>query len=343
MAVNLDSFKTLHIKRYSTEELIEFGTEALIQHLAKGHEIIIGDKISDIGDIPAFISKNISNAIPNMQELVRVYSEIAPLVVKDDERKIFLDNIEAYKTDLERVELTSLEDLVEYDATHSMKSIIVETTLVIPINKKLNSLYDNFGLEAKFIQSFAMPKANKLEELSKATPEERVEIIRNNIKITHMSLVIPSESIGRSVGVNLFGKLEPEYTDPQKGDCMLLPPEFSDFSKVTLADCENIENNDLKQLIQEEIDMDKENLAELDVRMIGEDLYKLMKAPTSEELYIRYVCPSTGRVYYNAINLRNLRLSEFYKEEDIATTIPAWWSIMHLGANPYTEKAVIRC
>jgi glutaredoxin 2 len=101
MAVNLDSFKTLHIKRYSTEELIEFGTEALIQHLAKGHEIIIGDKISDIGDIPAFISKNINDAIPNMQELVRVYSEIAPLVVKDDEKKIFLDNIEAYKTDLE--------------------------------------------------------------------------------------------------------------------------------------------------------------------------------------------------------------------------------------------------
>ena len=59
-------------------------------------------------------------------------------------------------------------------------------------------------------------------------------------------------------------------------------------------------------------------------------------------MFIRYVCPSTGRVYYNPINTEFLAYSEYFKEGDYNSYLEAWWNVCHVGANP-REGMMARC
>ena len=130
---------------------------------------------------------------------------------------------------------------------------------------------------------------------------------------------------------------------------MALPKEFADFENLTLAKTMEIRNNDLQQRLQTKIDIDKENLKVLDEKVVRGDLYKILEAPKSFgngqfRYIIRYVCPSTGRVYFNALDERSLSESKFYNKNDVINSlIYAWWHVNNCGENPMDEEAVIRC
>ena len=61
------------------------------------------------------------------------------------------------------------------------------------------------------------------------------------------------------------------------------------------------------------------------------------------DLYIRYTCRGTGRVYFNMLNLNNLRLSSHFEENNFDSYSKAWWDLNTLGGDPDNEKPVIRC
>ena len=85
----------------------------------------------------------------------------------------------------------------------------------------------------------------------------------------------------------------------------------------------------MKQFIQSKLDLDKETCMEkLADKYVGNDNYQILKdtenpvdydsrswgwSSQMSDLYIRYICPSTGRVYFNNLNLSNLKLSEYFK------------------------------
>ena len=108
-----------------------------------------------------------------------------------------------------------------------------------------------------------------------------------------------------------------------------------------------VSNNDLRQFLQTKIDLDKEDMTLLSDTNIGNDNYKIYETKEvndrgSKQLFIRYVCPSTQRVYYNTINKTFLEFSKYFKADDYDTYALAWWNVCHVGADP-TEGLAARC
>ena len=147
--------------------------------------------------------------------------------------------------------------------------------------------------------------------------------------------------------ISLMGQLNTSDPRVAESGVVLLPQLFSDFGSLKLKDISIIENNDLKQFIQSKIDLDQENMTELSSQIIRGDKYSIYKSQMNEhgqvDLYIRYTCRGTGRVYYNLLNLRNLELSSYFDKNDFNTYCKAWWDLNTLGGNPNNEKPVIRC
>ena len=83
-------------------------------------------------------------------------------------------------------------------------------------------------------------------------------------------------------------------------------------------------------------------MKELSSIIIRGDRYGIYQS-YANDLYIRYTCRGTGRVYYNALNLNNLKLSSYFEEGNYDTYSKAWWDLNTLGGNPENEKPVIRC
>lgn len=190
-----------------------------------------------------------------------------------------------------------------------------------------------------------IPHSNcRVDEWEKMNREERIAYAKENMLITHMTLVRADSLLSNSnINIFLVGEAEEPYCTLGDSSQTNLTKEFADFNKVTLAMTQKIKNNDLQQYIQTKIDMDKENLKVLAEYEVGEDLYKILATPEEDMLYIRYTCPSTGRVYYNRLNEENLKLSKYFKDEDYKSYILAWWNITHLDGNPLSERKPIRC
>jgi hypothetical protein len=179
------------------------------------------------------------------------------------------------------------------------------------------------------------------------TKEEKIAYLKEHAEVTHRLLggtTIPS------AGIAVTGDYSRAFTNFDSKQA-ILPEEFCDFNKPTLADSLKIQNNDLLQWVQSKIDIDKENLKILSEVNIRGDVYKLEKTPgpfrvrgvRGEANYmIRYVCPSTGRVYHNLINEETLRNSRYYKKDDYTSYLLAWWHITHCGEDPTDELEVIR-
>ena len=176
--------------------------------------------------------------------------------------------------------------------------------------------------------------------------EDKLKFTKEHVEFTHAALG-PVES--SSWGIVLYGAVDPKFQSGSSSDQMALPKEFADFENLTLAKTMEIRNNDLQQRLQTKIDIDKENLKVLDEKVVRGDLYKILEAPKSFgngqfRYIIRYVCPSTGRVYFNALNERSLSESKFYNKNDVINSlIYAWWHVNNCGENPMDEEAVIRC
>lgn len=216
----------------------------------------------------------------------------------------------------------------------------------IPLDKKINSFYDDLILEYTFFDDVSTPNG-KISEYNQLTSKEaRKEFIKKNTEIIQIALVYAPENQVRAA-IAVKGNLNFKEEDKiEELGISMLPSKFSDFKNLRLIDTFEIGNNDLKQFIQSKIDLDKENMKELSSILIRGDIYGIYLSPEKdsyeEVLYIRYTCRSTGRVYYNRLNLENLKLSPYFKRNDFDSYAKAWWNLNSLGGNP-DGKPVIRC
>ena len=203
----------------------------------------------------------------------------------------------------------------------------------------INSYYDDLILEVLFYDDVCTPtgKISKYNQLT--SKEERKQFLKENTEITHMALVFAPNGKTRAL---LAIKGELNYKEARIKDCGidLLSPKFSDFQNLRLADINEVDNNDLKQFLQEKIDLDKENMEKLSSQIIRGDLYEIFK--NGDDFYIRYICRSTGRIYYNRLNLRNLEISKYFDRNVFDSYARAWWNLNTLGSNPDGDS-VIRC
>lgn len=265
------------------------------------------------------------------EDVVKTLKEqIKPLV---EEREYFINSSMAYQKELYRKTKTT-----DYSRNF----------ITIPLDKKINSFYDDLYLEVVFYDDIGVNKGKYDQYKVLKTEEERKQFIKDNTEITHLGLSIPSKNNHNTLAVAVFmGEPNFESERVSESGIKVLDKKFADFGTLTLTDTMQIQNNDLKQLFQSKIDLDKEDmklLANLDIRGDNYKLYKSKVQSKNEEpeLFIRYVCPSTQRVYYNKINTRNLELSDYFKQNDYKSYLKSWWSITHLGLKAEGET-FIRC
>lgn len=320
----------MELKRYSNPELIELATKIFYDYLSSDEE-----------------------GIPNVSKVLKRY---------EDKIKLYENRITMYKKALESGNLDStavcsLQEQLQYlyeclpHLTRAnmkyQKELYAKTktpnycrsVLRVPLNKIINSYYDDLILEVLFYDDVCTP-SGKISEYNQLTSKEaRKQFLMNDTEITHMSLVFAPNGKTRAL-LAIKGKLNFKETRIKDCGIDLLPSKFSDFKNLRLADINTLDNNDLKQFLQEKIDLDKENMEKLSSQIIRGDLYEIFK--NENDFYIRYICRSTGRVYYNRLNLTNLEISKYFNRNVFDSYARAWWNLNTLGGNPDGDP-VIRC
>lgn len=326
----------MELKRYTNKELTEVATEMFYDYLSD----------EENGELNITkVSKTYTDKIRLYENRVAMYHEALKNEEIDGNFASSLLKQLAYLEEglyhLRRASMSYQKEL--YAKTHSTN--FCRSILRIPLDKKINSFYDDLILEFVFYDDVCTPNGKTKEYNQLTSKEAREEFIKQNTEITHIGLVYAPNNQVKSV-IAIKGNLN--FTETRIEDCgiTLLPSKFSDFKNLKLIDTFEIKNNDLKQFIQSKIDLDKENMKELSSILIRGDLYGIYLSPeeeyTKSVLYIRYICRSTGRVYYNRLNLSNLSLSPYFKKDDYDSYAKAWWNLNTLGGNP-DGKPVIRC
>lgn len=211
----------------------------------------------------------------------------------------------------------------------------------IPLNKRLNSLYDDLILEVLFYDNISTLNGEYETFKALESTKEMEEFIKKNIQITHMGLVYQVD--GRRIAlIEVIGDLNYEDERVKNSNTNLLGNKFVDLKNLTLSDTSEIINNDVKQWIQTKIDLDRENMEELCRVFIRGDYYSIHRPANSKDLFIRFVCRSTGRVYYEKLNLENLTMSDYFKVGNYESYAKAWWNLTHLGSK-VEGKPIVRC
>ena len=329
----------MQLQRYSTKELQEICRDIFYDYLSSENNNSKEHKT------PAdLLHKEYEDKLDQYMQRIKIYQEKLNEGVDVDVRESLLKQLYYLKEGASHLQNSCMEYQKRlYKTSHSTD--YARTTIRIPLDKKINSYYDDFILEVVFYDDVATlnGKYGTYKELN--TKEEREQFLLDNTEITHMGLLFVNSNRLISI-IGLMGELN--TTDPRvlESEVVLLPQKFSDFNKVTLKDTSSIQNNDLKQFIQSKIDLDKENMRELSSIVIRGDRYSIHESRINEgkpDLYIRYTCRGTGRVYFNMLNLNNLRLSSHFEENNFDSYSKAWWDLNTLGGDPNNEKPVIRC
>ena len=330
----------MQLKRYSTQELQDLCTDIFYEYLSGVN--------NDSYDYPTpahVLHKQYEDKLKQYQDRINIYREKLATNIENDVRTSLEKQLNYLIEGAKHiVKSNRYYQEVLYNTTHSTD--YARTTIRIPLDKKINSYYDDFTLEVVFYDDVCTLSGKFDEYKNLHTNKERREFVENNTQITHMGLLYTRDERVISI-IALMGSLN--TSDPRviESGVILLPQIFSDFDKLTLKDTSTIENNDLKQFIQSKIDLDKENMKELSSQIIRGDRYSIHQSQPDQngkvDLYIRYTCRGTGRVYYNMLNLRNLELSSYFNINDYDTYSKAWWDLNTLGGNPENEKPVIRC
>lgn len=320
----------MKLKRYSNSELTELLTEIFYNYLSSDEE-----------------------GSPNVSKVLKRYTDKINLY----ENRIKMYNEALKSGNLDITAMKSLEEQLQYlyeclphlknSNMKYQKKLYAKThtpnfcrsVLRVPLNKMINSYYDDLILEVLFYDDVCTP-AGKISEYNQLTSKEaRKQFLTANTEITHMALVFAPNGKTRAL-MAVEGELNFKETRIKDCGIDLLPSKFSDFSNLRLADINELDNNDLKQFLQEKIDLDKENMKKLSSQIIRGDLYEIFE--NENDFYIRYICRSTGRIYYNRLNLTNLKISEYFNENDYDSYARAWWNLNTLGGNPDGDP-VIRC
>ena len=320
----------MELKRYSNSELVELTTELFYEYLSSDEEGIpnVSKVLKRYEDRIKLYNNRInmyeealktgnldSNAIQSLQEQLQYLYECLPHLMKSNMK---------YQKNL-------------YKQTHTPN--FCRSVLRVPLDKMINSYYDDLILEVLFYDDVCTP-VGKISEYNQLTSkEDRKKFLKENTEVTHMSLVFAPNGKTRAI-LAIKGELNSKETRIKDCGIDLLPSKFSDFKNLRLADINVLDNNDLKQFLQEKIDLDKENMEKLSSQIIRGDLYEIFK--NENDFYIRYICRSTGRIYYNRLNLNNLSISSYFKSDDFDSYARAWWNLNTLGGNPDGDP-VIRC
>lgn len=351
----------MELQRLNNEELIEKSKEIFYDYLASSEDFYTGTDYEPC-----------TKKYPTVADML--YKEILDSIKENEDRiKMYKDAIEENKGNKPCVDALQkqLDFLIEEgkmfknSCIEEQKKIYKKTkavdyarnAIMIPLDKRINSFYDDLILEVMFYDDVAVPKGKYKEYKKLKTFEERREFIKANTEITHLGFSYYRNK-NHIATIGILGKLNYNNASVKNNEIVLLDHKFSDFQNLRLADTNEIKNNDLKQFIQSKLDLDKETcMKKLADKFVGNDNYQILKdtenpvdydnrswgwSSQMSDLYIRYICPSTGRVYFNNLNLSNLKLSEYFKEGNYETYIDAWWSINNLGADP-NQKAMIRC
>ena len=342
------------LQRLSVEELKEKCIEIFYDYMPKeGNQFYNGNSFIDCEvDYPTpmdMLWKETQDSIEENRARIKLFEEC--IEENKDDKDVVQTLTEQIKPLLEERE-HFLNSCISYQKQLYAKTEVTDYSrnfIVIPLDKKINSYYDDLHLEVVFYDDIGVNKGKYNDYKVLKTEEERREFIKANTEVTHLGLSIPNKQ-GSSTMATVVFMGEPNYDSERvsESNITVLGSNFADFNNLTLADTMKIQNNDLRQLFQSKIDLDKEDmklLADLDIRG---DNYKLLKAKqhlkgnNEPELFIRYVCPSTQRVYYNKINKTNLRYSDYFKEKNYNSYLKAWWSITHMGLEVEGEN-FIRC
>ena len=349
----------MELQRLTNEELIEKGKEVFYDYLASSEDFYSeGEYTKCTKEYPTIMDmlyKETQDTIEENANRIKMYQE-AIEENKGNEPcvRALTDQLEFLRQEREMLQNSNMAEQKKiYKKTKAVD--YARNAISIPLDKKINSFYDDLILEVLFYDDIGIPKG-KYEEYKKLkTFEERKAFIMANTEITHLGFsYVRNKNQVATIGI--LGKLN--YNNPRvkNNDLTLLDHKFSDFKNLRLADTNEIKNNDLKQYIQSKLDLDKETCMEkLADKYVGNDNYQILRDTENpvdssnwswsnqmSDLYIRYICPSTGRVYFNNLNLNNLKLSEYFKEDNYDSYIDAWWSINNMGADP-NQKAMIRC
>lgn len=350
------------IKRYTTEELINICSEIFFDYL------INSPVFYDKGELQNCIQKG-------WTPIDCIYNDYKEMVIENKQRQeLYFEEIQKRikEHDLQCAHILKQQLLILVEEENILTNMCREaqerrykeahripytrTAIRIPLNKRINSYYDDFILEVLFYDDVCTLKGKYDIYRKCTTTEEKMRFLKENISITHMGLclyrsnnMLPEAPLAI---IGLLGNMDFNDSKVLEGRITLLPHKFSNFSDLRLFDLNEIKNNDLRQIMQTKIDMDKEDMQLTATEIIRGSEYKLFKYTSriknfytnqnNVELYIRYACDSTGRVYYNLLNKENLKVSKYFKESKPITYIEAWWNITHLGANVH-GKPVIAC
>lgn len=324
------------LKRYTTQELIPIFTEIFYDYMSE-------DNSSEFPTQVDILYNEYNEKIDHYKKRIMIYQTALADGANKDCAQSLLTQLNYLKQGLRLLQSSDMANQKEvYARTKTVD--FCRTSIKIPLDKKINSYYDDLTLLVNFYDDVCTPNGKYEEFLKLKTQSERRDFIKENTEITHMGLLYYKE--GRLIAViGVLGNLNSSEPRVTSSGVVLLPHKFSDFENLTLADTSEItENNDLKQYIQTKIDLDKEDMEELSSMVIRGDRYSIHKPnkDAKEDLYIRYTCRSTGRVYYNKLNLRNLSISSEFKENDYDSYCRAWWNLNTLGGK-VDGKPVIRC
>lgn len=324
----------MKIKRYSNEELQKILTdnfyEVMISTVGDNENFTYVDELHD-----EYVEKlELYNLrIRQFHEFLQK-EDLEPVV-----RKSVLLQLDFLNQGKEYIENANME--YQKKLYKEIKTTNFTRTLIrFPLDKKINSYYDDFHCEVVFYDDVCTLKGKFNVYKSLETKEERLNFVKNNTEITHIGMSwLPGNSLKAIIEV----KGELNYNDPRIHDSgtTLLTRKFSDFDTLTLKDTSEIKNNDLRQFMQTKIDLDKENLTLKSKQILRGDEYSIYEEPDGEDLFIRYICRGTGRIYYNRLNLNNLELSSEFKNGDYDSYARAWWNLNTLGGN-VEGKPVIR-
>jgi hypothetical protein len=330
----------MQLQRYTTQELQELCTNIFYDFLSSNVEGDIDGKTN-----AHLLHENYIDRINTFEKRTAIFER----ELKKTTNRDASDSIREQLSYLHTAHGFLLKSNISYQKELYKKTGSTDfcrSVVSIPLDKKINSFYDDLTLQVVFYDDVTTlnGKFDIYEKLQ--SKEEREEFLMQNTEITNMGLALISNPSNNLISIiALKGLLNTSDPRVQASGAIMLPSQFSDFNKVTLQMISNIDtnNNDFKQWLQSKIDLDKEDLIELSSTIIRGDVYKIYTNKFSTTFYIRYVCRSTGRVYYNELSLENLRISKYFNIKDYDTYSIAWWNLNTLGGDPYKEKPVIRC
>lgn len=310
----------MELQRYSTEELTYICQKLFINYMLYSKTCF-------------FLGKNF-NCAPDENPLIMHHNYLSQVTVSQTctVNELMSALLDSQTLNDIRQYHRVIEDM-EQKSNNYCSKILVD----LPLNKKINSYYDDFTLEV--VYEYNTTPKEFLEKYYFLSPENRADFFAASIKVVNMSLLMVN-NFKLSFLIELVGK-----GDPRK--CSLcLCSKFAGFDKLTLNDIMNIHNNYIRQILQSKIDLDKENLekvASVDIRGSNYSIFRkeiplelnyMLEVPKERKYtyFIRYVCPSTQRVYYNEINPRYLALSPYFMLNNYESYARAWWNIIHVGA-----------